>query len=41
MKELNVPSNVYLGNYPGDYNPEVSMSVGFNGAVQRVSFFQG
>lgn len=38
MKELNVPSYVYIGGYPYDYNPNAGMTVGLNGAIQRVSF---
>ena len=38
LDELNLPSIVYLGGYPGSqYNPDAGITSGFHGAIQRVS----
>ena len=37
LKELNLPMTMFIGGYPGEYNPEAGIISGFYGAIQRVS----
>jgi Laminin G domain len=41
LTELNLPSRIYLGGYPGGhYHPESGVTSGLHGAIQRVGICQ-